>query len=255
MNNVFKQVKRSFAVLSALFITVVTSKIRGHQNCGPEHLVHCAKPLSVLTDSGLTFATNKPELDRMCPDLRDAVKCIHGYTRHCMSMEEREHFKTLFHGTVIMVEDLCRNETYQTEYLKYAPCMKKVEKQNEMCLKTYTKAMKEIESRTEEQVTDEPDLVTYQKRKRETADEGIRSVCCSFQRYVECSTHTMRRACGEDAADFSREFLDKISSSLIRMHCNEYGRRECGIISGGEGLSKISSLVLALLATVAYYVR
>lgn len=94
-----------------------------------------------------------------------------------MSLEEREHFKTLFHGTVIMVEDLCRNESYQAEYLKYAPCMKKVEKQNEMCLKTYTKAMKEIESRTEEQTTSEPDLVTYQKRKRETADEGIRSVC------------------------------------------------------------------------------
>ncbi|KAJ3641198.1 hypothetical protein Zmor_027713 [Zophobas morio] len=235
-------------------MAVVSSKIRGHQGCGPEHLVHCAEHLTVLTDSGLTFATNKSDLDRMCPDLRDAVRCIHGYSRHCMSLEQREHFKTLFHGTVLMVENLCRNETYQEEYLKYAPCMKQVEKQNEVCLKTYTDEMKEIESRTQQETTADPDLVTYQKRKREVADEGIRSVCCSFQRYVECSTHTMRRACGEDAARFSKDFLDKMSSSLIRMHCSEYGRRECGLASAGEKLSQFSSLVLALLGILAYFV-
>jgi hypothetical protein len=69
MNNVFKQVKRTFAVLSALFITVVTSKIRNHhhQNCGADHLIQCSQPIQMLTDSGLTFATSKSELDRMCP--------------------------------------------------------------------------------------------------------------------------------------------------------------------------------------------
>ncbi|CAH1377472.1 uncharacterized protein [Tenebrio molitor] len=258
MNNVFKQVKRTFAVLSALFITVVTSKIRNHhhQNCGADHLIQCSQPIQMLTDSGLTFATSKSELDRMCPDLRDSVRCIHGYTRYCMSLEEREHFKTLFHGTVLMVESLCRNETYQEEYLKYAPCMKKVEKQNEVCLNRYTTAMKAIDSQTRDEATEDPDLVTYQKRKREAADEGIRKVCCAFQEYVECSTHTMRRACGEDAAQFSRDFLDRISSSLIRLHCREYGRRECGLMSGAESSSsKMSSLLLTVLGVLAYYVR
>lgn len=116
-------------------------------------------------------------------DLRNAVKCIHGYARHCMSPEELDHFRRLFHGTVAMVGDLCTNKTYQEEYLKYAPCMKKVEKENEICLKKYTKAMKEIESRTvheeeeEAQGSVEPNLITYQKRKREAANEGIKSVC------------------------------------------------------------------------------
>ncbi|RZC31774.1 uncharacterized protein BDFB_007301, partial [Asbolus verrucosus] len=232
----------------------VSSKIRGNHNyCGPERLVQCAKPLSVL-DSGLTFASSKPDLDRMCPDLRDAIKCIHSYTRHCMTLEERSHFKKLFNGTALMVHDLCKNETYQEEYLKYAPCMKKVEKENEVCLKRYVNTMKEIQSRTKEETTVEPDLITYQKRKREAADEGIKSVCCSFQEYAECSTHTMRRACGEDAAQFSREFLDKMSSSLIRMHCREYGRRECGLMSAADDL-KNSSLFLLILSLLAYCVR
>lgn len=39
----------------------------------------------------------------------------------------------------------------------------------------------------------------------------------SFQEYVECSTHTTRRECGEDAAEFSKKFLDKMSSSMIQV--------------------------------------
>lgn len=56
--------------------------------------------------------------------------------------------------------------------------MKKVEEQNEICLSKYTIAMKEIESRTtHDENTSEPDLISYQKKKREAADEGIKSVC------------------------------------------------------------------------------
>lgn len=46
-------------------------------------------------------------------DLKEAIKCIHAYTRHCMNNEHRRHFKKLFHGTGLMVQELCRNGTYQ----------------------------------------------------------------------------------------------------------------------------------------------
>lgn len=111
------------------------------------------------------------------------MRCIHGYARQCLRPEEGHHFKRLFHGTAEMVNNLCKNETYQEEYLKYSPCMKKVEKKNEMCFKKYTKTMTEIESRTEHEEDEktegsaEPNQITYQKRKREAADEGIKSVC------------------------------------------------------------------------------
>lgn len=63
------------------------------------------------------------------------------------------------------------------EYLKHAPCMKKVERENEVCFKRYTKAMNDIQSNTPEVNSAEPDIVSVLKKKREAADEGIKNVC------------------------------------------------------------------------------
>nr|CAH7723294.1 unnamed protein product [Callosobruchus chinensis] len=65
------------------------------------------------------------------------------------------------------------------EYLKHAPCMQKVEKQNAICFKRYTTAMHEIQSKTpaSEVSQAEPDIINLMKKKREAADEGIKNVC------------------------------------------------------------------------------
>ncbi|KAJ8972035.1 hypothetical protein NQ314_000418 [Rhamnusium bicolor] len=132
--------------------------------------------------------------------------------------------------------------------------MKQVEKENEVCFKRYTKAMNEIQSNTPELNNSEPDIVNVMKKKREAADEGIKNVCCSFQEYVECSTHTMRRQCGEEAADFSRRFMDKMSSSMIQLHCTEYGRRECGLISSSNTVEN-SALAIVVLSLFTLLLR
>lgn len=96
-----------------------------------------------------------------------------------MTPNHTRHFKKLFHGTNVVVHDLCKNGTYQEEYLRHAPCMKQVEPETEVCFKRYSKAMKEIQANTPptDINVDEKDLVSYQKKKREAADEGIKSVC------------------------------------------------------------------------------
>lgn len=48
-----------------------------------------------------------------CRELKEAVRCIHSYTRLCMNLDHRKHFKMLFHGTASMVRHLCNNGTYQ----------------------------------------------------------------------------------------------------------------------------------------------
>ncbi|XP_050297678.1 uncharacterized protein LOC126737034 [Anthonomus grandis grandis] len=253
MYTVVNDIKRCFAVFSALLLTVITTKVRaGHTQCAADELMRCAKPLSVL-DSGLTLVSTKADLEKICPDLRDALNCIHRYTRFCMTLQDRKHFKKLFHGTGEMVTNLCRNGTYQDEFLKHAPCMQRIEQKNEVCFKQYTKRMNEIESKTPMDSITEDDLVAFKtsyKKKRDAADEGIKNVCCSFQEYVQCSTSTTRKECGPEAADFSQKFLDKMSSSMIQLHCQNYGPRECGLISSSSKLSTswISALTVTLLS-------
>ncbi|KAJ8957379.1 hypothetical protein NQ318_004858, partial [Aromia moschata] len=225
---------------------VITTKVKGHEHCSPQELMDCAKPLSVLTDSGLTFVSNKTDLERICPDLRNATRCIHAHTRLCMNQVQRKHFKKLFYGTSLMVQELCRSGTFQDEFLKHAPCMAQVEKEAQVCFKRYAKAMNEIQANTPDIDSAEADIASAMKRKREAADLGIRNVCCSFQEYVECSTHTMRRKCGDEAAEFSYKFMDRMSSSMIKLHCSEYGRKECGLLNYSSS-SAVESSVLAIV--------
>lgn len=66
-----------------------------------------------------------------------------------------------------------------SEYLKYAPCMREVAPQNNICFTRFSTEMKQIQEKSETQnnFSNPTELITYQKRKREAADEGIRSVC------------------------------------------------------------------------------
>lgn len=56
--------------------------------------------------------------------------------------------------------------------------MKEVEPESKVCFNRYSKAMSEIQAKTEEKQTlSEVDEISYQKKKRDAANEGIRSVC------------------------------------------------------------------------------
>ncbi|XP_076275174.1 uncharacterized protein LOC143206489 [Rhynchophorus ferrugineus] len=256
MHPIFNDIKRNFMVFCTVLLTVITTKVRALQ-CSSDEMMRCSKPLAVL-DTGFSFVSTKADLDKICPDLKQAIRCIHQYTRFCMEKNDRTHFKKLFHGTAEMVNHLCRNGTFQEEYLRHAPCMQIVDPQNEVCFKKYTKNMSEIQAKTPIDAIPESDVMAYrslQKRKRDAADEGIKNVCCAFQEYVECSTSTTEQICGAEAADFSRKFLDKMSSSMKQLHCQNYGPRECGLLSSSSPSYQTSVLSLVGIGLFAIVLR
>lgn len=59
--------------------------------------------------------------------------------------------------------------------------MKNVESQTKGCFSKYATAMQDIQTKTnleeEREVIMDTDIFMYEKRKRETADKGIRDVC------------------------------------------------------------------------------
>ncbi|XP_072376295.1 uncharacterized protein [Diabrotica undecimpunctata] len=242
MYTIVNDIKCSFAVLSALIITVFTTKVKA-EACNFQNFIECAKPLSVLTDSGLTFFNNRQDLEAVCPNLKTAIKCIHNFTRRCMKKEDREHFREVFRGTGSIVHELCRSGRYQEEYLRHAPCMTQISAENEKCFETYTTSMAKLKPNTYEVEVDAAmvDVTSELKKKRAIADEGIKNVCCAFQQYMECSTTAVRDKCGDDTAEFSRRFLNRMSASMLNVHCTEYGKRQCGLEESIEAWPASSS--------------
>lgn len=221
------------------------SRVRAH-NCSMEQFQYCMSALDNVTDSGLTFATSKVELEKMCPDMRKAVRCIHHYTRSCWSFDRHRHFDKMFRNTARMIHELCTNEHYQTVYLGHATCMATAATDHTVCLKRYTNVIEQLQLSEPETPVGAP----ISKKRREVSDERIKSLCCAFQHYVDCSSHAMRRKCGETVATFSAEFIRNMSSTMITDYCTLYSPEECGVYSSGRVVtySLISLAILPLLA-------
>lgn len=273
-------------VTMAVSITQVTT-----EDCGQEELVQCTKPLQVLSaTSELSFVTKKEELDKLCPDLHAGLHCIRSYTRRCMNIHQRDHFNKLYHGTNEVIHELCEEGPYQEDFLRHAPCMRHVKKDYEVCAVSYQSTMAKIGQTVATTTARPPALVptpnaamslsmnevqqqnqhhqhhrqhhSHQQQNstksvEDAEEERLKMVCCAFHKYMQCSEFTVRHACGDETALFTRKFLDKMSNTLMRMHCVDYtpasGKCRDYFSSGAATLSTTPRLLLLLVlaATVA----
>nr|XP_012150562.1 PREDICTED: uncharacterized protein LOC100882346 isoform X2 [Megachile rotundata] len=204
------------------------------QECGHERLVKCGRPFEMINNNDLSFATKKEDLQQLCPDLEAGIKCIQTYTFECMKEKQREHFNSLYTGTNKVVMELCQDGPYQDEFLRHAACMQKVQPEYELCYKKYHRTTQEIE------------------RRNHTAslNGSLKALCCGFKEFLECSHHSIRRQCGDDTAQFAKQFLDRMSSSLLKEHCAAYTEKVCAIGSGANAFraSTMAAMVLVVLA-------
>lgn len=173
----------------------------------------------------------------LCPELRQGLHCIRSYTRRCMTMTQRDHFNKLYHGTSQVIKDLCDVGDYQTEFLTHSPCLDRVRHSYEICARQYQDTMTLISQERPEE--DKSGNYTSAEA------DNVRSICCSFRQYLDCSEHAARRICGERTGKFIRGFLDRMGNSLIKMYCDEYqlGTDKCYGYSGS-----VTTLQLGLVS-------
>ncbi|XP_058830953.1 uncharacterized protein LOC131689705 [Topomyia yanbarensis] len=220
------------SILVTVFITVNLAKIRA-ENCGQEELARCARPFQVLQSStDLSIATKKEELDKICPDLNTGLQCIRSYTRRCMTMEQRDRFNKLYNGTHQFVRDLCKEGPYQNEFLSHAPCLQRVKPDYEVCGRKYHNTVSVITQQQQQHQNHQARQERHHQQQQSNyhttagrdAEDDVRTVCCSFIEYLDCSESAAKKTCGSDTARFTRGFLDKMSSTLIKMYCEDYYR-------------------------------
>lgn len=261
------------SILITVFITVNLAKIKA-ENCGQEELARCARPFQVLQSStDLSIATKKEELDKICPDLTTGLQCIRSYTRRCMTLEQRDRFNKLYNGTHQFVRDLCREGPYQNEFLSHAPCLQRVKPDYEVCGRRYHNTVSVITQQQQQQHHHEhhhehqarherhhqqqqqQQLQNHHTTEGRNAEDDVRTVCCSFIEYLDCSEGAAKKTCGSDTAKFTRGFLDKMSSTLITMYCEDYYRsNKCPSAQSSAtpaSLQSSSHLLLLLLALLA----
>ncbi|XP_030375339.1 uncharacterized protein LOC115624680 [Scaptodrosophila lebanonensis] len=234
------------SVTLAVCVVLASCLIAGAvaEECGQEEFTKCAEPLEMLhlTSEFSIGAAKKDELDKLCHELRKGVRCIQSYTRRCMDLQQRNQFNKLYHGTNQFIRDLCNKGEFQEEYLKHAPCSEMAKRDFEVCANRYKETMVFLKPNKNQQETQE----------NVTLNENIKTICCSINELVDCSENAARKICGNDAAKFTRELVDKYANSLTKIYCEDFTRHPEICRDGeGDGATTLLRSSLGLLATLS----
>lgn len=131
---------------SSLFLSFFAASLRTiREDCGQDELSRCAKPLQIFQSTpDLSFAPKREELDKLCPEFHNGLRCIGSYTRRCMTQVQRDQFNRIYQGTKELIKDLCREGDYQNEFLKHSPCLETVKPLHAKCADRYQQTMLSI---------------------------------------------------------------------------------------------------------------
>ncbi|CRK94525.1 CLUMA_CG008028, isoform A [Clunio marinus] len=230
------------------------------EDCGHEELSRCAKPLQLLqSTTDLSFAPKREELSKLCPEFHSGLRCIGSYTRRCMTQMQREEFNKIYQGTNELIKELCREGDYQNEFLKHSPCLQTVKPLHIKCAERYQQTMSSIFKASANQTTHKQQQ-HHSVHKKDDDDggndiENVKIVCCSFKEYLDCSEDVTRRTCGMDTGLFIRDFIHRMSDTLMQNYCEEYykGSNHCPknkfSMATRNSLSAFSMISVAVLAT------
>lgn len=119
---------------------------------------------------------------------------------HCRTIQN--HFKNL-----ILQEEHYYDDRYYEYSYEYAD----------------TTEPEYIEAKAEEALENVPNQLSKRKRRQindypeEEAEENVKLLCCSFQKYLHCSETVVNTTCGYETAQFTKSFLDRMSGPLIQV--------------------------------------
>lgn len=193
--------------------------------------MRCLQSFNILETKELGFGASKAELHEMCNPLQKSLECVDNYTIHCMTDLQRNHFTHLYSGTTAVIRDICQEGDYREEYLVHASCMSAVT-DYEMCLTKYQQALGDKVPSVEPS----SDL---------DSESHLRTICCSFQDYMYCSTNVVEDHCGKKTANFTKHFLGRMARPLFQGHCDKFSS-DC---SSAGSLVAASTTLFLLVAT------
>ncbi|KAG8185335.1 hypothetical protein JTE90_008238 [Oedothorax gibbosus] len=194
----------SMALLPALYAGSMEDE---GSTCTLVELHACLQSLQSVTQSNdLMFVTTRKELTALCSKLQSSVGCVDEHMKNCFSPTQTKVFNQVVAGARQFLLELCVEGPIQETYLKHSSCYKNVSLSEEKCAPKYRQLIHLSENVDEQR----------------NVDEGLRESCCAFNDFVLCKYEYVRKDCGQEAAIFLEQHLDRISSPLIHEHCAHY---------------------------------
>lgn len=223
-----------FLLLSGLLL------LQRVQGCVYEKISECTQVVqNDLTQERFTLATTKQDLDVYCTRMKTAHACIERETADCGEPTKKEYHKALLAEKAVMKE-VCKAGQAQDEYLRYAPCFRKMFVEGGSCQKPYDKLMATTSSMSPPGPAN--------------TNQILGDMCCEYYTLHQCYMANTEKDCGAQASKVSLRSLEQIyggmehSCASLKSRCSS--TTSAASTAATPGTQSIVSLLLASLRLI-----
>lgn len=178
--------------------------IASSQNtCHLRELDICAANLAVFAQGTGKGSVDDATIDRQCASITDAAGCIANYTKVCLTPTQRELSSLLFDETSKIQQEYCSKEgKLRKMYMKHAPCLASVSKEQKPCFKLLQAGLESIS--------------------RAQWDKRIPYLCCTYHRLRGCFENLVKEKCGNEPLEMLHQLMRALLSRIPDLMCAEY---------------------------------
>lgn len=216
-----KMTSAVFASLLLIFLSFMdTSLSASHRSqskgkCDLTKMDKCAVTVMVFGRRDVYLPINTKEMVPHCQEEFDAEKCVKDIARKCLKPLPRQLLGVIMMGASQVIKQRCSPLGTQ-EYLSHYKCIKTTIPELHDCMDQLVVSLGEIS--------------------KQPVDQRIPGACCSFSRYISCSTRPVKTMCKDDP---TAEHY--IGVKMIKGYASEVLDLACqGFELGGDKCSKIT---------------
>lgn len=187
-----------FVAIATTFIPLVV--VNSQSTCHFRELDICAANLAVFAQGAGKAEVTDATVDRQCTSITDAADCISNYTDVCLTDTQKQLSDMLFDGAAQIKREYC-NKTGQLRalYIKHAPCLAEVSKEQKSCLKLVQAGLESLHK------------AQWNKR--------IPYLCCTYHRLRDCFRNLIEAKCGDEPLAMMNQLMRAILSRIPDLMC------------------------------------
>jgi len=191
------------------------SNRRKGQNCHLKAIDECLNKLEALgkRPQASSIVTTSEGLDELCETIKGSIQCSKGYMKKCGTPIQRELFDFGIEQFDKSLELFCAAGPDRTTFLQNSPCVNsKVLTQKKYHTKCVTDIFAALDKATIlfNKTLEDPNIFDLSKMSaRGVSDQILDLMCCSINRFSDCSSDLITEECGPEAVKAMNTFTER----------------------------------------------
>ncbi|XP_050101423.1 uncharacterized protein LOC126581657 [Anopheles aquasalis] len=175
------------------------------------------------------------EISNRCLLFNRGMECVQHYLNICVEKQERTIIENEVYGAKQLYEFLCRDRSFQKEFLQHKACFQIVHNDWDACSSKFVSILKEEISKT-----------TAQSR-----NVHYMHFCCARYGYENCVFNSARYKCKHDSAVFLRTVAKLLSTDRHFLNCDKIEQLVCS--SGTRTVRRWTTRSVELVGVIGLF--